>query len=134
MTQILLFVDDDGDDVQLTRMGFKGNGFEHQVDVARDGVEALEYLSASHAAQRPLPAAIMTDLKMPRMGGLELIRLLKADARFRGIPVAVLTSSGYEVEMNEAMRLGASAYFRKPTDLHDYRGIVDEVRRLMTSA
>jgi two-component system response regulator len=131
MRGTLLFVDDDRDDIELTLLGFRGEHFEAEVAVAQDGAEALEFLLKAYEAGRPLPAAILTDLKMPRMDGLELIRRLKADARLRDIPVLVLTSSGYQADMDEALRLGASRYLRKPANLDEYAEIVRQLRDAM---
>jgi len=131
MSRVLLFVEDDRDDVELTLLGFRR--FEHEILVVRDGKEALEWLAAGYAHSRPLPAAILTDLKMPRMDGLELLHHLKEDPRLRDIPVLFLTSSGNEADQAEAARLGAAAYFRKPSDLGDYPEIVKRTRELMAA-
>jgi CheY-like chemotaxis protein len=127
----LLFVEDDNDDVELTLMGFRHEGFEQEIVVARDGQEALDLLHADYAAARPLPGAIVTDLKMPRMDGLEFLHRLKEDPRLRNIPVAFLTSSGDENDRSEAQRLGVSQYMRKPSDLDDYAQVVARVKDLM---
>jgi len=128
----ILLVDDDRDDIELTMLGFRDEGFKCEVAVAHDGKEALDFLLAAYSAHRPLPAAVLLDLKMPRMDGFELITRVMGDPRLRHIPVAVLTSSGHETDIKEAERLGASRYLRKPTDLKDYFLIVQEVKALMT--
>lgn len=127
----LLFVEDDGDDVELALLGFRLQNFEARIIVAKDGKEALDLLLADCEAARPLPRAILTDIKMPRMDGLELLRLVKSDPRLRAIPVGIFTSSDHEADRNEAMRLGASCYLMKPSDLDDYAGIVGRIRELM---
>jgi two-component system, response regulator len=127
----LLFVEDDKDDVELALLGFRNEGFEYEIVIARDGQHALELLHSDYAAARPLPGAIMTDLKMPRMDGLELLHRLKEDPRLRNIPVAFLTSSGDENDQAEAMRLGANHYLRKPSNLGSYGEIVARIRELM---
>ena len=127
MSRPLLFVDDDRDDITLALLGFRMHGFTHDVKIARDGVEALEVLLAAYEANRPLPAAILTDLKMPRMDGLELLRRLKGDYRLRDIPVIIFTSSGYEQDLRQARELGASRYLRKPANLDDYAKIVEQI-------
>ena len=131
MSGLLLFVDDDEDDVNLTLMGFRSEHFDAEVVVAEDGAEALDYLQRSYEAGRRLPDAVLTDLKMPRVDGLELLRRMKADPRLRDIPVLVLTSSGYEADMEEALRLGARRYLRKPANLHAYADIVSQLREAM---
>lgn len=131
MSAAVLFVEDDQDDVELTLLGFRRESFEAEIVVAHDGAEALERLLEAYEAGRRLPAAVLTDLKMPRMDGLELIRRLKADARLRDIPVLVLTSSGYQADMDEALGLGAFRYLRKPANLEDYAAIVKQLRDAM---
>lgn len=129
----LLFVEDDNDDVELTQLGFRNEGFEHEIIVARDGQHALDLLHSDYDAARPLPDAIMTDLKMPRMDGLELLHRLKQDPRLRNIPVAFLTSSGDQNDKAEALRLGVSCYLRKPSNLGDYAEVVARVRELLSA-
>ncbi len=133
MSAPLLFVDDDLDDVEVTMKGFRRAGFEHEILVARDGKEALDLLVAAFEGGRPLPAAILTDIKMPRMDGLELLRRVKSDPRLRAIPVVILTSSGYEPDLNEAMRLGCGRFLRKQENLDEYAAIAREVRALMAA-
>ena len=127
----LLFVEDDKDDVELTLFGFRNEGFEHEIVVARDGQHALELLHADYAAARPLPDAIMTDLKMPRVDGLELLHRLRQDPRLRNIPVAFLTSSGDENDRAEAARLGVGEYMRKPSSPGGYADVVARIRRIL---
>ena len=131
MSQTLLFVDDDSEDVKLTLLGFRLQNFEDPVVVARDGKEALDLLLSYLEASRPLPALILTDIKMPRMSGLDLQRQLKREPRLREIPVAVLTSSDHEADKTEALALGARDYMMKPSDLDAYAEIVSRVRGLM---
>ena len=126
MKKVVLFVDDDGDDVELTLMGFKQLQFEEEIVVARDGVEALTILEKS-----PAPAVVLTDIKMPRMDGLELLRRIKQDPRLKDIPVALLTSSGHEEDRKAAMKLGAVTYMRKPSSLNGYSEVVDALRDLL---
>lgn len=131
MNQTLLFVDDDGEDVDLTLLGFSLQKFEPQVVVAKDGKEALDILLSDREASRPLPRAILTDIKMPRMDGLELLRRIKSEPLLRDIPIAILTSSDHEADRKEALRLGANYYFMKPSDLDAYAEIVSRIRELM---
>ncbi|MBI3549287.1 MAG: response regulator [Elusimicrobia bacterium] len=131
MSQNLLFVDDDSGDVQLTLLGFRLQKFEPQVVVAKDGKEALDILISDCEASRPLPLAILTDIKMPRMDGLELLRRVKGEPRLRAIPIAILTSSDHEADRKEALGLGANCYFMKPSDLDAYAEIVSRIRAMM---
>lgn len=127
----LLFVEDDGDDVELALLGFRLQKFEAQVVVAKDGKDALDLLLADCEAGRPLPRAILTDIKMPRMDGLELLRRIRSEPRLSAIPVGIFTSSDHEADRKEAMSLGAVCYLMKPSDLDDYVSVVKSIRELM---
>lgn len=131
MNRDLLFVEDDAEDVKLTLLGFRLQRFEPRVVVAMDGKEALDVLLSDLEASRPLPLAIITDIKMPRMDGLELLRRIKSEPRLRDIPVVILTSSDHEADRTDAMRLGAACYLMKPSDLDAYAEIVSRIRELM---
>lgn len=131
MSPGLLFVEDDADDVELALLGFSLQKFEPGVVVAKDGKEALDLLLSDCEAARPLPRAVLTDIKMPRMDGLELLRRIKSEPRLRGIPVGIFTSSDHEADRSEALSLGADCYLMKPSDLDAYAGIVKSIRELM---
>jgi two-component system response regulator len=126
----ILFVEDDIDDVELARLGFSRAGLELG-SVARDGQEALDALGAAYAEGKALPDLVLTDLKMPRVDGLELLRRLKQDHRLKDIPVAVLSSSGDAADRAEALRLGASLYLLKPPSLQGYATLADMLRALL---
>lgn len=131
MSRGLLFVEDDSEDVTLTLLGFRHQGFEPDVVVAKDGKEALDLLLSDRDASRPLPLAILADIKMPRMGGLELLRRVKSEPLLSELPFAILTSSDHDADRREALSLGAASYFLKPSDLDAYAGIVGRLRELM---
>lgn len=131
---MILLVEDDAADVELAKLGFFSHGFTQELAFAGDGVEALEYLCAANARGRPLPAAIVTDLKMPRMDGFGLIRRLKSDSRFCSIPIVVLTSSDDEGDIGRVMEQGAVLHFRKPSNLDDYAAIVEKINALVARA
>ena len=98
--KIILLVEDNADDELLTRRAFQKNNILNEVVVAHDGVEALDFLFATgpHEGRNlnPPPAVILLDINMPRIGGLEVLRRLRADERTRMLPVVVLTSSREE--------------------------------------
>jgi CheY-like chemotaxis protein len=116
----ILLVDDNQDDLDLTLRALRKSKIGNAVVVARDGVEALEYLFGlgAHAGRDTniQPQVILMDLKMPRMGGLETLRRLRADARTRNVPVVILTSSKEESDLVESYGLGANSFVRKPVD------------------
>jgi two-component system response regulator len=129
--KVILLVEDNPDDEELTLLAFKKSNILNEVIVARDGVEALDYLfgagkwTGRDPAQRP--QIILLDLKLPRLSGLEVLERLRADPRTQLIPVVVLTSSSEEEDVLASYRLRANSYVRKPVEFHRF---VDAVRQL----
>ena len=120
----ILLVEDNPDDEELTRIAFEESNLANQLVVARDGVEALEYLLDP---KRPLPQMVLLDLKLPKLNGLEVLRRLRADERTKFLPVVILTSSDEERDLFDSYGLGANSYVRKPVDFAQF---VDSVRQL----
>ncbi|THF66081.1 response regulator [Pseudothauera nasutitermitis] len=120
----ILLVEDNPDDEALTLRAFGKNRIANPVVVARDGVEAIDYLfaSGSHAGRdvSVMPAVILLDLKLPRIDGLEVLRRIRADERTALLPVVVLTTSRELQDIREAYRLGANSYIRKPVDFERF--------------
>jgi two-component system response regulator len=127
----ILLVEDNPDDEELTLLAFKESNILNEVVVARDGVEALDYLfgAGKWAGRDPSqrPQIILLDLKLPKLGGLEVLERLRADPRTALISVVVLTSSSEEEDVLASYRLGANSYVRKPVEFHCF---VDVVRQL----
>ena len=120
----ILLVEDNPDDVDLTRRAFQRAGLTQPIDVVEDGVEALDYLFAreayAHRAQAPLPGLVLLDLKLPRLDGHEVLRQIRANARTRFLPVVILTSSDEEKDMVESYSHGCNSYVRKPVDFERF--------------
>lgn len=120
----ILLVEDNPDDEALTLRAFGKNAVNNPVIVARDGVEAVDYLFSADAkgsAQRnPLPVVILLDLKLPRIDGLEVLRRIRADENTALLPVVVLTTSSEPRDIQQAYQLGANSYIRKPVDYQDF--------------
>ena len=127
----ILLVEDDPDHEALTIRALRQNNVVNDIVVARDGVEALDYLFASgaHANRDPrdVPQVVVLDLKLPRLDGFEVLRRLRADERTQLIPVVILTSSDEERDLVEGYRLGANSYVRKPVD---FREFIESTRQL----
>lgn len=125
----ILLVEDNPDDEELTIRAFKKNNLANEIAVARDGVEALEYLFGAEAGGqlRPLPQLVLLDLKLPKVSGLEVLKEIRASERTRRMPVVILTSSGEERDLIEGYDLGANSYIRKPVDFDEF---IDGVRQL----
>jgi CheY-like chemotaxis protein len=118
--KIILLVEDNPDDEVLAIRALKRHHISNEVVVARDGVEALEYLFGTGVyAGRDIsikPTVILLDLKLPRVDGLEVLRRLRGDARTKLLPVVVLTTSNEEQDMLSSYSLGCNSYIRKPVD------------------
>jgi two-component system response regulator len=115
----IMLVEDNPHDEELTLRALTKSNIVNPVVVARDGVEALDYLLArgKHAeAAPPLPQVVLLDLKLPKVDGLEVLRELRANARTRLLPVVVLTSSREQQDLVASYELGANSYVRKPVD------------------
>lgn len=127
----ILLVEDNADDVELTLRALKKNNINNEVVVARDGVEALEYLFGEGKwAGRDvdiLPQVVLLDLKLPRVDGLGVLTRIRGDARTCLLPVVILTSSKEDQDVLNGYRLGANSYVRKPIDFNEF---VEAARQL----
>ena len=126
----ILLVEDNPDDEVLTLRAFSKNHISNPVVVARDGVEALDYLfrTGSHASDSaPLPAVVLLDLKLPRIDGLEVLRRVRADERTAVLPVVILTTSREQQDISEAYSLGANSYIRKPVDFDKFIQAIGQI-------
>ena len=127
----ILLVDDNEDDVDLTLRALKRGQLTNPVVVARDGQEALDYLfsEGEYAGEaHPSPAVVLLDLNMPRIGGLDVLRRLRADERTRLQPVVVLTTSDEQRDIVDSYRLGANSYVRKPVDIDQFFRAIQELQ------
>lgn len=129
--KVVLLVEDNPDDEVLTLHALKKNGISNQVMVARDGVEALDYVFARgiHEGRDvcDLPAVILLDLNMPKLGGLEVLRQIRADPRTRRTPVVILTTSKEDQDLIQSYELGANSYVRKPVDFERFTEAVNNL-------
>jgi len=121
---LIMLVEDNADDEALTVRALKKHKIVNEVFVARDGVEALEYLfgEGAHAGRDPkeMPQVVLLDLKLPKLDGLGVLRRLRADVRTRLLPVVILTSSNEEQDRMQGYGLGANSYVRKPVDFEQF--------------
>lgn len=126
----ILLAEDNPLDVELTLEAMTENNLANQVVVVHDGVEALEYLrcEGKFASRKPEnPAVILLDIKMPRMGGLEVLRIIKNDRKLKKIPVIILTTSREEEDLNNSYELGVNAYVVKPVGFQQF---IDAVKKI----
>ena len=126
----ILVVEDDPNDVELTLTALADYNLANEVVVTRDGQQALDYLCCrGEFSTRPAgnPAVMLLDLKLPKVGGLEVLQQIKSDERLKLIPVVVLTSSHEERDMIRSYSLGVNAYVVKPVDFHEFVNAVKEL-------
>ena len=127
----ILLVEDNPDDEELTLRILKQTQINTDISVVRDGEEALEFLyGAGRYAGRDrsvLPQLILLDLKLPKIGGLELLERIRQDPAMAVIPVVVLTSSNEEVDIIASYHLGANSYVRKPVDYQHFAYAVQQL-------
>jgi len=126
----ILLVEDNPKDVELTLSALAENNLANEVVVTRDGAEGLDYLyrrGQFKLRAEGNPAVILLDLKMPKVDGLEVLRLIKSDMELKAIPVVMLTSSREEKDLIASYQLGVNAYVVKPVNFRDFADAVKEL-------
>lgn len=130
--QVILLVEDNPDDELLMLRALAKNAVAGEVVVARDGVEALDYLFSSgpYAGRdaEGMPRLILLDLKLPRLNGFEVLERLRADERTKLLPVVILTSSRERRDVLESYGLGANSYVRKPVGFEQFLEVVGQLK------
>ncbi|HVH38905.1 MAG TPA: response regulator [Gemmatimonadaceae bacterium] len=131
MKDVILLVEDNVNDQELTLRALRKNNLTTDVVTVGDGVEALDYLFGTgryaDVKDRPTPRVVLLDLKLPRLGGIDVLRRLRADARTKWLPVVIFTSSREDQDIIEGYRFGATSYVRKPVL---YTEFLEAVREL----
>jgi len=129
--RIILLVEDNESDVDLTRRALARNRIANELKVVNDGQAALDLLfgDGTHAGRdtSPTPALILLDLKLPKLDGIEVLNRLRADPRTRRVPVVILTSSKEQDDLAAGYDGGANSYIRKPVDFHAF---VEAIRQI----
>jgi DNA-binding response OmpR family regulator len=129
--KIILLVEDNPDDEELTIRTLKKNNIMNDVVVAHDGKEALDYLFGTDKyVDRDtsiMPVIIMLDIKLPKIGGLEVLRRIRADKRTELLPVVILTSSDEERDLIESYKLGANSYVKKPVHFAEFQKAIKQL-------
>jgi len=127
----ILLVEDNPDDIELTRIAFDEAKVANRLVVVRDGAEALDYLFArgAHAGRdaADLPSIVLLDLNLPRVDGREVLQAIREDARTRSLPVVVLTTSTEPFDLESAYALGVNSYIQKPVDFERFVWAVKQV-------
>ncbi|HEY0947636.1 MAG TPA: response regulator [Opitutaceae bacterium] len=126
--KVILLVEDNPDDVRLTRRALKVNGISNELVVANDGAAALDYLATAAASRDGvLPTVTLLDLDLPKIDGLEFLRRVRADAGLRRLPIVVLTSSNEAQDVIKSYDLGANSYIQKPVDFEQFTAAVRQM-------
>ncbi len=124
--QIILLVEDDEVDIKSVKRAFKDINIKNPLTTKNNGEEALEYLRKEN---NKLPGLILLDLKMPRMNGLEFLKIVKKEDKLKSIPIIALTTSNENKDKTESFNLGVSGYMIKPVN---YRDFVEVIRIIKT--
>ena len=129
--KIILLVEDNPDDVTLTERALKKSHILNKLVVAKDGVEALDYLFGTGCwagrDMNNMPEIVLLDLKLPKIDGLEVLKRIRANAQTKLLPVVILTSSKEEKDLIDGYSMGANSYIRKPVNFNQF---ADAVRQL----
>ncbi len=129
-TRPVLLVEDNPDDAELTIRGLKRANLQNQVDVARDGQEALDYLfGTGEQAPKRVPCVVLLDLKLPRLNGLDVLKRIRTEERTRPVPVVILTSSSEDGDVVNGYHLGANGYVCKPIQLDEFTAAIEHLGR-----
>jgi two-component system response regulator len=122
--KVVLLVEDNPDDVELTLRAFRKNNIGNKVVVAKDGLEALDYLFGTGLYTgrdvKDLPVVVLLDLKLPKIDGLEVLRNIRQNEFTRLLPVVILTSSAEQKDVIDGYSLGANSYVRKPVNFEQF--------------
>ncbi len=129
-TNYILLVEDNPDDVELTKLAFKKNNFANKIINVEDGEEALEFLFGDHpdgVKTNGYPVIILLDLKLPKVDGHQVLKKIKSNKTSKLIPVVIMTSSKEEEDIINGYNLGANSYVRKPVDYKEFVEVVNNV-------
>jgi chemotaxis family two-component system response regulator Rcp1 len=123
----VLMVEDDPDDVYLTREALRASRLRMNLDVVSDGVEAMQYLRGEPGGAQRRPHLVLLDLNLPRMDGREVLLHIKEDPLLTDIPVVILTTSKAEEDIAASYRQHANCYISKPVDIDQFRSVVASI-------
>lgn len=122
--RMILLVEDNPDDVELTRRAFVKNRIQNDLVVVYDGLSALEYLNRTgefaSLPESPLPAVVLLDLKLPKLDGIEVLHAIRSNEKTKLLPVVILTSSNEEMDIIKSYTSGANSYVRKPVVFEEF--------------
>jgi two-component system response regulator len=127
----ILLVDDNPSDIELTVHVLRQNKLANRIQIAEDGKEALDFMFCRGKYEgrsfEDRPRVILLDLKLPKVGGLDVLKALKSDPRTKSTPVVIFSSSKEQRDLIEGYKLGVSAYIQKPVDFEEFRKVIREI-------
>lgn len=130
-SKLILIVEDNPDDEEMTLRSLSQSGLANEVQVVRDGVEALDFLFGTGTfTERDtsyVPAVVLLDLKLPKLDGIDVLTRMRQDDRTRNIPVVILTSSSEDEDMVKSYKSGANSYVRKPVIFSNFADVVSQL-------
>jgi two-component system response regulator len=120
--KLILLVEDDPDDEFLTKDALRTGGLAHEVVVARDGAEAVQWIFTEEGGIPVMrtPDLVLLDIKLPKMSGFDVLERIRSDARTVGLPVVILTSSSEHQDIERSYAIGANSYVRKPVNFAEF--------------
>lgn len=118
--KLILLVEDNPDDEFLTRDALRTGGVQHDVVVARDGAEAVDWIFDGQGAAPRMPDLVLLDLKLPKMSGFDVLERIRSNVETRGLPVVILTSSSEHQDIQRSYLTGANSYVRKPVNFAEF--------------
>jgi len=131
MQKKILLIEDNDDDIELVKIALNSGFIANELDVVKDGVEALNYLRCEgkykNKSSDDLPALILLDLNLPKINGFEVLKEIRSNERTNIIPVTIFTSSDQEKDIVESYKLGANSYIQKPVDFEKFRDAVKQL-------
>lgn len=130
-SSVILLVEDNASDIDLTRRAFEKSNILNPLVVVEDGEEALDYLFCSgkysNRSKDELPSLVLLDLKMPGLGGLEVLKQIRSNPKTRRLLVVILTSSKEDQDLATSYDLGVNSYIRKPVDFHKFAEVIKQL-------
>lgn len=122
----ILLVEDNPVDVDLTLRAFKSKNLTNNIRIARDGEAAVEFIDKWDAGEQ-VPVVILLDLKLPKVDGLEVLKIIKSNKKYSHIPIVVLTSSSNSLDIETAYKLGANSYIVKPVSFENFIEVAAQI-------
>ncbi|MBU8892334.1 MAG: response regulator [Bacteroidales bacterium] len=127
----ILLVEDNPDDIELVLLAFQSGNIANEIDIVKDGEEALDYLFCKEKYKDrhcdEVPALVLLDLNLPKVSGLEVLKEIRANKKTSLLPVVIFTSSNQEKDITESYKLGANSFIQKPVDYIKFQSAIQQL-------